>query len=64
METLLNINQTHTHFPITVLLLACLTSLEDDWDQTFEREVKLHSTLNQTELKQHCQNSQAQLDAI
>ena len=56
METLLNINQTHTHIPIKLRLLASLTYLEDDWDQTFEREVKLHSTLNQTKLKQHCQN--------
>ena len=46
METLLNINQKHTHISITVRLLASLTSLEDDWDQTFEREVKLHSTVS------------------
>ncbi len=46
METLLNINQKHTHIPITVRLLASLTSLEDAWDQTFEREVKPHSTVS------------------
>ena len=56
METLLNINQKHTYISITVRLLASLTSLEDDWDQTFEREVKLHSTVSQTKLKQQCQN--------
>ena len=44
METLLNINQKHTHISITVRLLASLTSLEDDWDQTFEREVKLQQS--------------------
>ena len=46
MGTLLNINQKHTHTPITERLLASLKSLEDDWDQTFEREVKLHSTVS------------------
>ena len=51
METLLNINQKHTYISITVRLLASLTSLEDDWDQTFEREVKLHSNSQPNETK-------------
>ena len=44
--------------------LASLTSFEDNWDQNFEREVKRHSTVSQTKLKQHSESWLTELDTI